>query len=144
MEQWKLSRQGIIRLGEYRHHLQPPGWNPDDTDTQIEGLSKSLNNRSRRPGIWYAYLLRTAYTVSRSDPAIIIIPSSLRRHSLISPTSLLHHSPLHLHEALRKQGCTTYRPHLRVYCAAHDLKDYFIFHFSIKIFKSETEFQILL
>jgi len=61
MEQWKLSRQGIIRLGEYRHHLQPPGWNPDDTDAQMEGLLKALNSRSRRPGIWYAYLLRTAY-----------------------------------------------------------------------------------
>jgi hypothetical protein len=51
MEQWKLSRQGIIRLGIDRHHPQPPGWNPDDTDAQIEGLLKALNDRSRRPGI---------------------------------------------------------------------------------------------
>ena len=51
MEQWKLSRQGIIRLGIDRHHPQPPGWNPDDTDAQIEGLLKALNNRSRQPGI---------------------------------------------------------------------------------------------
>ena len=54
----------------HRHHPQPPGWNPDDTDAQIEGLLKALNNRSRRPGIWYTYLLRTAYIASWSDPAI--------------------------------------------------------------------------
>ena len=51
MEQWKHSRQGIIRLGIYRHLPQPPGWNPDNTDAQIEGLLKALNDRSRRPGI---------------------------------------------------------------------------------------------
>ena len=83
MEQWKLSRQGIIRLGEYRHHLQPPGWNPDDTDAQMEGLLKALNGRSRRPGIWYAYLLRTAYFEYRPDPAIIISPPSILHHSLL-------------------------------------------------------------
>jgi hypothetical protein len=118
MEQWKLSRQDIIRLGEYRHHLQPPGWNPDDTDAQMEGLLKALNNRSRRPGIWYTYLLRTAYYECRPDPAINISPPSLFHHSSITHSSITHSSS-YLYVAYLKLGCTTYRPHLRVYNAAH-------------------------